>query len=63
MEIDGAIHLRPLSYWDDMEWHNDLVIITGRPILRFATVAIRLLPATVESQLQAAAHRFGRLAS
>lgn len=62
-EIDGAIHLRPLSYWDDMERHNDLVIVTGRPILRFATVAIRLLPAVVEAQLQAAANRFGRRAS
>ncbi len=63
VEIDGAIHLRPLSYWDDMERHNDLVIVTGQPILRFATVAIRLLPATVEAQLRSAATRFGRLAS
>jgi hypothetical protein len=63
VEIDGAVHLRPISYWDDMERQNDLVIVTGRPILRFATVAIRLVPHTVESQLQAAAARFGRLAS
>lgn len=63
VEIDGAIHLQPLSYWDDMERHNDLVIVTGRPILRFATVAIRLVPETVETQLQAAANRFGRRAS
>ena len=52
--------LRPLSYWDDMERQNELVIVTGQPILRFATVAIRLFPEAVESQLQAAHARFGR---
>jgi hypothetical protein len=63
VEVDGAVHLRPLSYWDDMDRQNDLVIVTGRPILRFATVAIRLASETVEAQLRAAADRFGRLAS
>ena len=63
VEIDGAVHLRPLSYWDDMDRQNDLVIVTGSPILRFATVAIRLASETVDAQLRAAADRFGRLAS
>ena len=43
-----------------MERQNELVIVTGQPILRFATVAIRLFPEAVESQLQAAHARFGR---
>jgi hypothetical protein len=60
VEVDGAVHLRSLSYWDDMERQNELVIVTGQPILRFATVAIRLFPEAVESQLQAAHARFGR---
>jgi hypothetical protein len=58
VEVDGAIHLRPLRYWDDMARQNDLVIDTGKPMLRFATVAIRLLPETVIGQLAAAAARF-----
>ena len=59
VEVDGAVHLRPLSYWDDMERQNDLVIITGKPILRFASVAIRLFPEIVIAQLTAAHTRFG----
>jgi hypothetical protein len=59
VEIDGAIHLRPLRYWDDMERQNDLVIVTGRPILRFSTVAFRIAEASVVAQLAAAAARFG----
>jgi hypothetical protein len=58
VEVDGAVHLRPLRYWDDMERQNDLVIITGKPILRFATVGIRIAPASVMTQLRAAADRF-----
>jgi hypothetical protein len=60
VEIDGALHLRPLHYWDDMERQNDLVVVTGKPVLRFATVGIRLAPDTVVAQLRAAADRFGR---
>ncbi len=59
VEIDGAVHLRPLRYWDDMERQNDLLIVTGKPILRFASVAIRIAPNAVLVQLRSAAARFG----
>jgi len=59
VEVDGAVHLRALNYWNDMDRQNDLLIVTGRPILRFSTVAIRLAPARVMEQLAAAAARFG----
>jgi hypothetical protein len=58
-EIDGAVHLRALNYWDDMERQNDLIVVTGKPALRFASVAIRIAPATVVAQLRAAGERFG----
>jgi hypothetical protein len=60
VEIDGAVHLRPLRYWDDMARQNDLIIVTGKPVLRFSTVAIRIDENTVVAQLAAAARRFGR---
>jgi len=59
VEIDGALHLRPLRYWDDMERQNDLVIVTGKPILRFSTVAFRIAESKVVAQLAGAASRFG----
>jgi hypothetical protein len=59
VEVDGAVHLRPLRYWDDMERQNDLIIATAKPILRFSTVAFRLIPDTVVAQLAAAGRRFG----
>ena len=59
VEVDGAVHLRPLRYWDDMERQNDLVIATAKPILRFSTVALRLLHDAVVAQLAAAGRRFG----
>ena len=34
----------PLNYWDDMERQNDLIVVTGKPALRFASVAIRIAP-------------------
>jgi hypothetical protein len=58
-EIDGAVHLKPLRYWDDMERQNDLVIVTGKPILRFSTVAFRIGRDVVIAQLAAAGQRFG----
>jgi hypothetical protein len=59
VEVDGALHLRPLRYWDDMERQNDLLIVTGKPMLRFSTVAFRIAPTIVTAQLAAAAARFG----
>jgi hypothetical protein len=58
-EVDGAVHLRPLRYWDDMERQNDLIIATAKPILRFSTVALRLMQDVVVAQLGAAGRRFG----
>jgi hypothetical protein len=59
-EVDGALHLRPLSYWDDMSRQNDLVIAGGRPLLRFSTLALRIDVATVRRQLIDAHRRFGQ---
>jgi hypothetical protein len=59
VEVDGAVHLRALNYWDDMERQNDLIVVTGKPALRFASVAIRIAPTTVVAQLRAAGERFG----
>jgi hypothetical protein len=59
VEIDGAIHLKPMHYWNDMERQNDLLIVTGKPILRFASIAIRVAPGAVIAQLRSAAARFG----
>ena len=59
VEVDGAVHLKPLNYWDDMERQNDLIVVTGKPALRFASVAIRIAPMTVVAQLRAAGERFG----
>jgi hypothetical protein len=59
-EIDGAVHLRPMRYWNDMERQNDLVIVTGKPILRFSTMALRIAEDTVIAQLATAGERFGQ---
>jgi hypothetical protein len=42
-----------------MERQNDLLIVTGKPMLRFSTVAFRIAPTIVTAQLAAAAARFG----
>jgi len=57
VEVDGAVHLQPQSWWQDMQRQNDLVI-RGRPILRFPSVAIRLQRDQVAEQLRAAARRW-----
>lgn len=59
VEIDGALHLQPPTYWDDMQRQNDLLIVTGKPTLRFATIAMYLEPHQVIAQLAAAGRRFG----
>lgn len=56
-EVDGAVHLKPLNWWDDMFRQNDLVI-GGRPMVRFASVGIRLFRPRVIDQLRAAAARW-----
>ena len=49
-EVDGAVHLLPRRYWDDMERANELVL-GGRTVLRFAAFAVRAHPAQVADQL------------
>ena len=57
VEVDGALHLRPLTWWDDM-WRMNDVAIAGKPMLRFSSVGIRLEPDRVIAQLQQAAQRW-----
>ena len=52
-EVDGAVHLVPRRYWDDMERANELVL-DGRLVLRFAAFAVRAYPRTVATQLRRA---------
>jgi hypothetical protein len=59
VEVDGAVHLLPESYWSDMHRQNELTL-TGARILRFPTIAIRLEPERVVSQLRRAAVLLGR---
>lgn len=57
VEVDGALHLRPLTWWDDM-WRMNDVVIGGKPVLRFSSVGIRLDADRVVAQLQRAANRW-----
>jgi hypothetical protein len=58
VEVDGAVHLRPLTWWDDM-YRQNAIVIASKPVLRFASVGIRLQPDRVVAQLRAAAVRWG----
>jgi hypothetical protein len=50
VEIDGAVHLQTLKWWDDLDRQNELVI-AGDHVLRFPSVTVRLEPAKVIDQL------------
>lgn len=52
-EIDGAVHLLPATYWEDMARGNELVI-SGDRVLRFPSVALYLNEAVVADQLRRA---------
>ncbi len=52
-EVDGAIHMLPRQYWDDMVRANELVL-TGTAVLRFAAYAVRAHPDEVAAQLRRA---------
>lgn len=58
VEVDGAVHLRPATWWDDMARQN-AILLAGTPVLRFASVAVRLHPEEVIAQLRAAHERWG----
>jgi hypothetical protein len=51
VEIDGAVHLRPESWWADSDRQNE-VVIGGSPMLRFPSLTLRLEPARVVDQLR-----------
>jgi hypothetical protein len=57
VEVDGAVHLKPLTWWDDMFRHNDIVL-GSKPVLRFPSVGIYLSRAAVIAQLRQAAVRW-----
>lgn len=59
VEIDGAVHLRPQTWWDDMARQNELVI-GGSPVLRFSSTDIRLEPQRVVDQLRRVHHAHQR---
>jgi len=58
VEVDGALHLRTLNYWDDARRQNDLVI-GGDRILRFPSIAFKVDIEAVEAQLRRAGIAFG----
>lgn len=51
VEVDGALHLLALTYWDDMDRAIEL-LITGAQVVRIPTVALRLDPNRVLDQLR-----------
>jgi hypothetical protein len=52
-EIDGAVHLMEATYWNDMSRSNEL-LISGQPLLRFPSIAMRLDEARVADQVRRA---------
>jgi hypothetical protein len=50
VEVDGAVHLKPVQWWNDLSRQNELVIGGGQ-ILRFDSVTMRLNPRAVIDQL------------
>jgi len=49
-EVDGAVHLLPRGYWDDMDRQNELAI-DGSTVLRFPAFVLRSEPRRVAAQL------------
>ena len=41
VEIDGQQHMEALAWWEDMMRNNELVVIEGKTLLRFAGFALR----------------------
>jgi very-short-patch-repair endonuclease len=50
VEVDGALHLVPKKWWDDQLRQNELVL-SGRLVLRFTSVIVRLEQLLVVDQL------------
>ena len=51
VEVDGAVHIQPESWWDDADRQNE-VVIGGQPVLRFPSLVIRLTEQRVVDQLR-----------
>ena len=51
VEVDGAVHLRPQTWWDDLSRQNEIVI-GGSSVLRFSSTDVRLEPERVVDQLR-----------
>lgn len=62
VEVDGGLHLRAMSAWDDMDRQNELAI-GGKAVLRFSSYVVRAEPDVVIDQLRRmwdrAVHRRG----
>lgn len=57
VEVDGAVHLKPLTWWDDT-WRLNEITIGGKPVLRFPSVGIYLHRDRVIDQLRAAVRQW-----
>jgi very-short-patch-repair endonuclease len=53
VEIDGAQHMDPLQYWDDMSRDNDLRL-AGYQVLRFPAWVVRYNPGYVAARIREA---------
>ena len=53
IEVDGALHLVVVTYWNDMDRGNEL-LIAGQPHLRYPSIAFRLEPTKVAAQIRRA---------
>jgi hypothetical protein len=51
VEIDGAVHLQPASWWDD-QWRQNELVIGRQAVLRFPSLVLRLEPRRVVDQLR-----------
>ena len=58
VEIDGAAH-REATTWIDDAWRQNDVVASGRVVLRFPQVAVRVDPARVVAQVRAVLLRRG----
>ena len=41
VEIDGRQHTGVWSWWEDMNWQNDLIVRHGKTVLRFPGFVVR----------------------
>lgn len=61
IEVDGAAHLQPLTWWDD-QLRQNLIVIDGSSVMRFPAAIARLDPDLVIGQLRLMAAQHPRAA-